>query len=83
MEAEPPAPIKVDRQQQGGRVRDSEMTVVEHDAKGQPTEQHALPFKFGDAAAAFKGVEAVAAVEGLCNPRGFVIVDKHQRSPGS
>ena len=23
----------------------------------------------------------VAAVEGLCNPRGFVIVDKHQRSP--
>jgi sulfide:quinone oxidoreductase len=26
-------------------------------------------------------VDAVAAVEGLCNPRGFVIVDKHQRSP--
>ena len=24
----------------------------------------------------------MAAVEGLCNPRGFVIVDKHQRSPG-
>jgi len=23
----------------------------------------------------------VAAVEGLCNPRGFVIVDKYQRSP--
>jgi sulfide:quinone oxidoreductase len=26
-------------------------------------------------------VDAVAAVEGLCNPRGFVIVDEHQRSP--
>ncbi|MFO1473308.1 MAG: FAD-dependent oxidoreductase [Lysobacterales bacterium] len=64
-----------------GEVRDGEMTVVEHDAKGQPTEQHALPFKFAMLLPAFKGVEAVAAVEGLCNPRGFVIVDKHQRSP--
>ena len=62
-------------------VRDGEMTVVEHDAKGQPTEQHAIPFKFAMLLPAFKGVDAVAAVEGLCNPRGFVIVDKHQRSP--
>ena len=30
---------------------------------------------------AFKGVEAVAAVEGLCNPRGFLMIDEHQRSP--
>jgi len=30
---------------------------------------------------AFKGVDPVANVEGLCNPRGFVIVDEHQRSP--
>ncbi len=64
-----------------GEVRDGEMTVVEHDARGQPTEQHALPFKFAMLLPAFKGVDAVAAVEGLCNPRGFVIVDKHQRSP--
>ena len=62
-------------------VRDGEMTVVEHDAKGQPTEQHAIPFKFAMLLPAFKGVDAVAAVEGLCNPRGFVLVDKHQRSP--
>ena len=32
-------------------------------------------------AAAFKGVDAVASVEGLCNPRGFVMVDEHQRNP--
>ena len=62
-------------------VRDGEMTVVEHDGKGQPGEAHALPFKFAMLLPAFKGVDAVAAVEGLCNPRGFVIVDKHQRSP--
>jgi sulfide:quinone oxidoreductase len=30
---------------------------------------------------AFKGVDAVAAVTELCNPRGFVIVDEHQRNP--
>jgi sulfide:quinone oxidoreductase len=30
---------------------------------------------------AFRGVDAVATVEGLVNPRGFVIVDEYQRSP--
>lgn len=29
---------------------------------------------------AFKGVDAVAAVEGLCNPRGFALIDEFQRS---
>jgi len=62
-------------------VREGEMTVVPHDDKGQPLEPQVVPFKFSMLLPAFKGVEAVAAVEGLCNPRGFVIVDKHQRSP--
>ena len=29
---------------------------------------------------AFKGVDPVAAVAGLCNPRGFVLIDEYQRS---
>ena len=29
---------------------------------------------------AFRGVDPVAAVEGLCNPRGFVLIDAFQRS---
>jgi len=29
---------------------------------------------------AFRGVDAVANVPGLCNPRGFVLIDEHQRS---
>ncbi len=62
-------------------VRDGEMTVVPHDVRGQPLDPQAVPFKFSMLLPAFKGVDAVAAVEGLCNPRGFVIVDKHQRSP--
>jgi sulfide:quinone oxidoreductase len=30
---------------------------------------------------AFKGVDAVAAAPGLCNPRGFVLIDEYQRNP--
>ncbi|MEO6227843.1 MAG: FAD/NAD(P)-binding oxidoreductase [Thermomonas sp.] len=62
-------------------VRGGEMTLIEHDGKGQSGDSHVLPFKFAMLLPAFKGVDAVAAVEGLCNPRGFVLVDKHQRSP--
>ncbi|MDD5434341.1 MAG: FAD/NAD(P)-binding oxidoreductase [Nitrospira sp.] len=40
-----------------------------------------LPFKYSMIIPAFKGVDAVAQVDGLCNPRGFVIVDTFQRSP--
>jgi sulfide:quinone oxidoreductase len=57
------------------------MRVIEHDEDGQPRKEHALPFAFSMMLPAFRGVDAVAAVDGLCNPRGFVIVDKHQRSP--
>jgi len=62
-------------------VRPGEVVAVEHDTQGQPLREHVLPFKFSMLLPAFRGVDAVAAVDGLCNPRGFVIVDKHQRSP--
>ena len=62
-------------------VRAGEVVAVEHDDQGQVLREHVLPFKYSMLLPAFKGVDAVAAVEGLCNPRGFVIVDQHQRSP--
>ena len=55
--------------------------VQEHDAQGNPAAEKVLPARFSMLLPAFAGVDAVAAVDGLCNPRGFVIVDKHQRSP--
>jgi sulfide:quinone oxidoreductase len=61
-------------------VRAGEMTVAEHDEDGKPKKEHVLPFNYAMLLPAFKGVPAVAAVEGLCNPRGFVLVDSHQRS---
>ncbi|HEY6545746.1 MAG TPA: FAD/NAD(P)-binding oxidoreductase [Dokdonella sp.] len=58
-----------------------ELQVEEMDAEGKPLRQHALPFAYSMVIPAFTGVDAVRAVEGLVNPRGFVLIDKHQRNP--
>jgi len=62
------------------QVEAGKMFVTELDDLGQVKKTHELAFKFSMMLPAFKGVDAVAAVEGLCNPRGFVFVDEHQRS---
>ena len=62
------------------RVEAGKMFVTELDEHGVVKKEHELPFSFSMMLPAFKGVDAVAAVEGLCNPRGFVLVDEHQRS---
>jgi len=56
------------------------MHVSECDDAGAEKKTHDVPFKFAMLLPAFKGVDAVAAVESLCNPRGFVLTDKHMRS---
>jgi sulfide:quinone oxidoreductase len=61
-------------------VTPAEMHVAEHDEEGKPKREHALPFAYSMVIPAFRGVDPVAAVPGLCNPRGFVIIDEHQRS---
>lgn len=55
--------------------------AAEHNDAGEPIKEHDVPFKYAMLLPAFKGVDAVAQVEGLCNPRGFVLVDEFQRSP--
>lgn len=61
-------------------VPEGSMAVTEHDEEGKPKKDHQVPFKYAMVLPAFKGVDAVAAVPGLCNPRGFVMIDEHQRS---
>ena len=63
------------------KVEPGKLFAEELDMKGQVAQQHELAFKHAMILPAFKGVEPVAAVEGLVNPRGLVIVDDHQRSP--
>ena len=61
-------------------VAAGEMSVTEVDDDGKPKRDHKLPFAYSMILPAFKGVEPVAAVPELCNPRGFVLIDEHQRS---
>ena len=61
-------------------VTDGSMAIAEHDEEGKLKKEHQLPFKYAMVLPAFKGVDAVAAVPELCNPRGFVLIDEHQRS---
>jgi sulfide:quinone oxidoreductase len=62
------------------RVEAARMFVTELDDQGGVKKEHELPFHYSMMLPAFKGVDAVAGVEGLCNPRGFVLIDEHQRS---
>ena len=61
-------------------VKANTMTVSALDSNGTAQPARELAFEFAMMLPAFKGVPAVAEVPGLCNPRGFVLVDKHQRS---
>lgn len=63
------------------KVEAGKMHVEQYDDDGHLLKEHDLEFKYSMMLPAFKGVDAVANVEGLCNPRGFVFVDSHQRNP--
>ncbi len=62
------------------RVEAGRMFVSELDEQGGVRKAHELPFSYSMMLPAFKGVDPVAAVDGLCNPRGFVLIDEYQRS---
>lgn len=63
------------------KVEAGKMSVTEHDDDGKPKKEHVLPFKYSMLLPAFKGVDAVFGIEGLSNPRGFILIDAHQRNP--
>ncbi|CAK0769845.1 Sulfide-quinone reductase [Gammaproteobacteria bacterium] len=63
------------------RIEPGKLFVTEHDENGKPRKDHELPFKYSMMLPAFKGVDAVFGIEGLTNPRGFILIDKHQRNP--
>jgi sulfide:quinone oxidoreductase len=65
------------------RIEEGMMYVTEVDENGDDKTKHELPFKHSMMLPAFTGIDAVRNVKakGLLNPRGFVIVDEHQRNP--
>ena len=63
------------------RIESDRALVEEYNERGEVIKEHEVPFKFAMTLPAFRGVDPVAAVDGLCNPRGFVLIDANQRSP--
>ena len=62
------------------RLEAGKVFTTQLDDLGNVFKEHEIPFKLSMMLPAFKGVDAVAAVPKLCNPRGFVLIDEYQRS---
>jgi sulfide:quinone oxidoreductase len=61
-------------------VENGQMHVIEVDEDGKDKKNHDLDFAYSMMLPAFTGIDAVRNVEGLTNPRGFILIDKHQRN---
>ena len=62
-------------------VEDGCIKADELDAQGNLVQAHEVAFRYAMMLPAFTGVQALRGNEGLTNPRGFVLIDKHQRNP--
>jgi sulfide:quinone oxidoreductase len=63
------------------KVEAGKMFVAEMNEDGTLKKEHELAFKYSMMLPAFKGVDAVFGIEGLTNPRGFILIDQFQRNP--
>jgi sulfide:quinone oxidoreductase len=63
------------------KVEEGKLFAEQLDDDGKVKRTLEFEFNFAMMLPAFKGIPAVANVEGLCNPRGFVLIDEHQRNP--
>jgi sulfide:quinone oxidoreductase len=63
------------------KIEPGKLVAEEVNEDGSLKTTHEIPFAFSMLLPAFRGVPAVMGIEGLVNPRGFVIIDKHQRNP--
>ena len=63
------------------RVEKGKMVVEEVTEDGTVKPEKELPFGYAMMLPAFRGIKALMGIEGLVNPRGFVIVDQHQQNP--
>lgn len=63
------------------KIEDGTMFVETVNKKGETEDHHEVPFKYSMMLPAFRGIPAVANVEGLCNPMGFVTINDFQQNP--
>ena len=63
------------------KVEDGLMHVEEVGEDGALKKTHDLPFAYSMMLPAFRGIPAVRGVDGLVNPRGFILGGKTQQNP--
>ncbi len=63
------------------KVESGKLTIEEVADDGSVKATRELPFGFSMMLPAFRGIKPLRGIDGLVNPRGFVIVDKHQQNP--
>ena len=63
------------------RIEPERIHLTEVDEAGQVKKTHELPFAYSMFIPPFRGIDALAAIDGLVNPKGFVLVDPHQQNP--
>ncbi|PLX33893.1 MAG: pyridine nucleotide-disulfide oxidoreductase [Hyphomicrobiales bacterium] len=66
---------KVDKFEEG------KVHFTEVNEDGSEKQKYEKPFKYAMMLPAFRGIPALMGIEGLVNPRGFVITDEYQRNP--
>ncbi len=66
---------KVDKFEEG------KLYATEVNEDGSEKQKHEIDFGYCMMLPAFRGIPALMGIEGLVNPRGFVIVDEYQRNP--
>ncbi len=62
-------------------IEPERMHITELADSGAVENTYELPHVFAMLLPAFRGVVAVHGIDGLTNPRGFILIDKHQRNP--
>lgn len=63
------------------RVERGTMHLTEGAAAGAPGKAHRLTFKYSMMMPPFRGIEAIAGIEGLADGRGFMLIDECLRNP--
>lgn len=62
-------------------IKADEISVTECFSDGKEIEHDPIPFKHAMILPSFRGVDAVSGVEGLVNPKGFVLTNEYQQNP--
>ncbi len=63
------------------KFEDGKVSFTEVNEDGSEKKKHEEAFKYAMMLPAFRGIPALMGIEGLVNPRGFVITDEYQRNP--